>query len=250
MSGHSKWSQIKRQKGVADARRGQLFTKLTREIMLAVKQGGANQETNLQLRLAIQRARDGNMPLENIERAINRASGGGEASELASVTLEGYGPNGVAVLVEALCDNRKRAIQEVRRLFTRHNSNLGESGCVSWLFESKGVIMVESDGSDAEEVALQAIDAGAEDVKTERGYLEIHTQPQDMEKVKEAISEGQHVISAEICLVPKTTMLLGEKEATQTLAFLDQLEELDDVQRVFSNIDFSDATLEKLRAQR
>ena len=250
MSGHSKWSQIKRQKGVTDARRGQLFTKLTREIIVAVKQGGANQEANLQLRLAIQRARDGNMPLENIERAINRASGGGEASELAAVTLEGYGPNGVAVLVEALSDNRKRAIQEVRRLFTRHNSNLGESGCVSWLFESKGVIMVESDGSDAEEVALQAIDAGAEDVKTERGYLEIHTQPQDMEKVKEAISEGQHVISAEIYLVPKTTMLLGEKEATQTLAFLDQLEELDDVQRVFSNIDFSDATLEKLRAQR
>ena len=250
MSGHSKWSQIKRQKGVTDARRGQLFTKLTREIIVAVKQGGANQEANLQLRLAIQRARDGNMPLENIERAINRASGGGEASELASVTLEGYGPNGVAVLVEALSDNRKRAIQEVRRLFTQHNSNLGESGCVSWLFENKGVIMVESDGSEAEEIALQAIDAGAEDVKTEKGYLEIHTQPQDMEKVKEAISEGQHVISAEIYLVPKTTVLLGEKEATQTLAFLDQLEELDDVQRVFSNIDFSDATLEKLRAQR
>jgi len=250
MSGHSKWSQIKRQKGVTDARRGQLFTKLTREIIVAVKQGGANQEANLQLRLAIQRARDGNMPLENIERAINRASGGGEASELVSVTLEGYGPNGIAVLVEALSDNRQRAIQEVRRLFTRHNSNLGENGCVSWLFESKGVIMVESDGSDAEEVALQAIDAGAEDVKTERGYLEIHTQPQDMEKVKEAISEGQHVISAEIYLVPKTTVLLGEKEATQTLGFLDQLEELDDVQRVFSNIDFSDATLEKLRAQR
>ena len=250
MSGHSKWSQIKRQKGVADARRGQLFTKLTREIMLAVKQGGANQETNFQLRLAIQKAHDGNMPLENIERAINRASGGGEASELVSVTLEGYGPNGVAVLVEALTDNRKRAIQEVRRLFTHHNSNLGESGCVSWLFENKGVIMVESDGSEAEEIALQAIDAGAEDVKTEKGYLEIHTQPQDMEKVKEAISEGQHVISAEIYLVPKTTVLLGEKEATQTLAFLDQLEELDDVQRVSSNIDFSDATLEKLRAQR
>jgi transcriptional/translational regulatory protein YebC/TACO1 len=138
----------------------------------------------------------------------------------------------------------------VRRLFTQHNSNLGESGCVSWLFENKGVIMVESDGSEAEEIALQAIDAGAEDVRTEKGYLEIHTQPQDMEKVKEAISEGQHVISAEIYLVPKTTVLLGEKEATQTLAFLDQLEELDDVQRVFSNIDFSDATLEKLRAQR
>lgn len=250
MSGHSKWSQIKRQKGVTDARRGQLFTKLTREIIVAVKQGGANPETNFQLRLAVQKARNGNMPLENIERAINRASGGSEASELASVMLEGYGPNGVAVLVEALTDNRKRAIQEVRRLFTRHNGNLGESGCVSWLFENKGVVVVESGGSEAEEVALQAIDAGAEDVKTEKGYLEIYTQPQDMEKVKEAIGEGRHIISAELSLVPKTTVMLGEKEATQTLAFLDELEELDDVQRVSSNIDFSDTTLEKLRSQK
>jgi YebC/PmpR family DNA-binding regulatory protein len=249
MSGHSKWAQIKRQKGVTDARRGQLFTKLTREIMVAVRQGGTNPETNFQLRLAIQKARSSNMPLENIERAINRASGGGEASELITAILEGYGPNGVAVLVEVLTDNRKRAIQEVRRLFTRHNSNLGESGCVSWLFENKGVIMVESDGSEAEEVALRAIDAGAEDVKTEKGYLEIHTQPQDMEKVKEAIGEGRHIISTELSLVPKTTVMLGEKEATQTLAFLDQLEELDDVQRVSSNIDFSDTTLEGLRSQ-
>jgi len=250
MSGHSKWSQIKRQKGVTDARRGQLFTKLTREIIVAVKQGGANQETNFQLRLAVQRARDSSMPLENIERAINRASGGGESSELASVTLEGYGPNGVAVLVEVLTDNRKRAIPEVRRLFTRHNGSLGESGCVSWLFENKGVVVVESDGSEAEEIALKAIDAGAEDVKTEKGYLEIHTQSQDMEKVKGAIGEGRHIISAELSLVPKTTVMLGEKEATQTLAFLDELEELDDVQRVSSNIDFSDTTLEKLRSQR
>lgn len=248
MSGHSKWSQIKRQKGVADARRGQLFTKLTREIMLVVRQGGANPDANFQLRLAIQKARDNNMPLENIERAIKKGSGEGEASALTGITLEGYGPNGVAVLVETLTDNRNRAIQEVRRLFTRHNGSLGESGCVSWLFENKGVITVESDGSDAEEIALKAIDAGAEDVKMEKGYLEIHTQPQNLEKVKEVIGKGRHIIAAELFFVPKTTVLLGEKEAIQTLAFLDQLDELDDVQRVFSNIDFSDATLEKLRS--
>jgi YebC/PmpR family DNA-binding regulatory protein len=249
MSGHSKWSQIKRQKGVADARRGQLFTKLTREIMVAVKQGGSNPESNFQLRLSVQKAHDSNMPLENIDRAIKRASGGNEASDLTQITLEGYGPNGVAILVEALSDNRNRTIQDVRRLFTRHGGSLGESGCVSWIFESKGVITVESDGSDAEEIALQAIDVGAEDVKTEEGYIEIYAQPQDLEEVRKAIAEQKHVVSAELSQIPKTTMVLGEKEAAQALSLLDHLEELDDVQHAFSNIDFSDATLEKLRGQ-
>lgn len=248
MSGHSKWSQIKRQKGVADARRGQLFTKLTREIMVAVRQGGSNPESNFQLKLAIQRARDNNMPLDNIDRAVKRASGGVEVSDLTEVTLEGYGSSGVAILVAALTNNRNRTIQDVRRLFTRHGGNLGESGCVSWLFESKGVITVESDGSDAEEITLQAIDAGAEDVKAEKGYIEIYTQPHDLEEVKKTIEKGKHIISTELSLIPKTTMLLGEKEAAQALALLDQLEELDDVQHVFSNVDFSDATLEKLRS--
>jgi len=248
MSGHSKWSQVKRQKGVADARRGQLFTKLTREIMVAVKQGGSNPESNFQLKLAIQRARDNNMPLDNIDRAVKRASGGVEVSDLTEVTLEGYGSSGVAILVAALTNNSNRTIQDVRRLFTRHGGNLGESGCVSWLFENKGVITVESDGSDAEEIALQAIDAGAEDVKAEKGYIEIYTQPHDLEEVKKVIEKGKHIISTELSLIPKTTMLLGEKEAAQALALLDQLEELDDVQHVFSNVDFSDATLEKLRS--
>lgn len=249
MSGHSKWSTIKRQKGVTDARRGQLFTKLGREITIAVKQGGPNLESNFQLRLAVQRARDDNMPSENIERAIKRGSGGAEGSDLIEMTLEGYGPSGVAVLVKALSDNRNRTIQDVRRFFVRHGGSLGESGCVSWLFENKGVITVESDGADAEEIALQAIDVGAEDVKTERGYIEIYTQPHDLEEVRKVIEEGNRVISAELALVPKTTVLIGGKEAAQALSFLDQLEELDDVQRVFSNIDFSDATLEELRGR-
>jgi len=249
VSGHSKWSQIKRQKGVADARRGQLFTKLAREIIVAVRQGGPSLESNFQLRLTVQKARDNNMPSENIERAIKRGSGGSEASALTEMKLEGYGPSGVAVLVEALTDNRNRTIQDVRRLFTRHGGNLGESGCVSWLFENQGVITVESDAPDAEEIALQAIDAGAEDVKTEKGYVEIYTQPQDLEEVRKIIEEKEHVISAELSLTPKSTMLLDENKAVQTLNFLDQLEELDDVQRVFSNIDFSDATLERLRSR-
>ena len=249
MSGHSKWSQIKRQKGVADVRRGQVFTKLAREIIVAVRQGGANSESNFQLRLAVQKARDNNMPLENIERAIKRGSGEAGAAALIEVKLEGYGPSGIAVLVEALTDNRNRTVQDVRRLFTRHGGNLGESGCVSWLFESRGVITVESDASDAEGIALRAIDAGAEDVNTEKGYVEIYTQPQDLETVRKVVEEKEHVISAELSLMPKTTVLLEEKKAVQTLNFLDEIEGLEDVQRVFSNIDFSEATLENLRSR-
>jgi YebC/PmpR family DNA-binding regulatory protein len=249
MSGHSKWAQIKRQKGVADARRGQLFTKLAREIIVAVRQGGANLESNFQLRLAVQKARDNNMPSENIERAIKRGSGEGGEAALTEMKLEGYGPSGIAVLVEALTDNRNRTIQDVRRLFTRHGGSLGESGCVSWLFESRGVITVESNTSDAEGIALRAIDAGAEDVKTEKGYVEIYTQPEDLEKVRKVIKGNEHVISAELSLTPKSTMLLEENKAVQALNFLDELEGLDDVQRVFSNIDFSESTLERLRSR-
>lgn len=249
MSGHSKWAQIKRQKGVADARRGQLFSKLTREIMVAVRQGGANPESNFRLRLAVEKARDSNMPLENIERAIKRGSGELGASALTEMNLEGYGPNGVAIIVEALSDNRNRTIQDVRSLFSRCGGSLGESGCVAWLFESRGVITVETDDADAEELALLAIDAGAEDVKIEKGYLEIYTKPQNLEMVRRAVEQRKSVVSAEVSLVPKSTVILGEKEAFQVLKFLDQLEELDDVQRIFSNIDYSDAVLEKLRAQ-
>jgi len=249
MSGHSKWAQIKRQKGVADARRGQLFTKLAREIIVAVREGGPSLESNFQLRLAVQKARDSNMPSDNIERAIKRGSGETGEAALIEMKLEGYGPSGLAILVEALTDNRNRTIQEVRRLFTRHGGSLGESGCVSWLFDSRGVITVESDGSDSEEIALLAIDAGAEDVKTEKEYVEVYTKPEDLEKVRKVVEENGHVISAEISLTPQTTVLLEDSKAVQALRFLDELENLDDVQRVFSNIDFSEDTLEKLRSQ-
>ena len=249
MSGHSKWAQIKRQKGVTDARRGQLFTKLAREIIVVVRQGGANAESNFRLRLAIQKARDSNMPAENIERAIKRGSGELGAASLSEIILEGYGPSGVAVLVEALTDNRNRTLQEVRSLFSRHGGSLGESGSVAWLFENMGVITVETDGVDSEELALLAIDAGADDVKVEKGYLEIRTNPQNLETVRRAIEQKKKVISAEVSLVPKSTVVLGEKEAIQTLKLLDRLEELDDVQRVFANVDYSEAVLEKLQAE-
>lgn len=249
MSGHSKWSSIKRQKGVADAKRGQLFTKLTREIIVAVREAGANPEANFRLRLAIQRARDNNMPMENIERSIKKGSGELEGGSLNEMMLEGYGSSGAAILVEALSDNRNRTLQEVRSLFSRCGGSLGENGCVAWMFESEGVITVETAGVDVEELALIAIDAGANDVNVEEGYLEIHTTPQDLEKVRQAVEQVKPVVSAEVPRVAKNMVVLDEKETLKVLKLLDQLEELDDVQRVFANIDFSEAVLEKLRAE-
>ncbi len=246
MSGHSKWASIKHQKAVTDARRGQLFTKLTREIIVVVRQGGSNPEINFRLRLAIQKARDSNMPLDNIERAIKRGSGTLEGATLVEMTLEGYGPKGTAILVQALSDNRNRTVQDVRNIFSRHGGNLGESGCVAWLFDSKGLIMVKTDNLDVEELALRAIDAGAEDVKVENAYVEVYTKPEELETVRAALEqENLPIDSAELSMVPKTMVELEEKPALQTLRLLDKLEELDEVQHVSSNADFSDSILEK-----
>jgi len=248
MSGHSKWSQIKRQKGVADARRGQLFPKLSRELVIAVRQGGSNPETNFRLRLAMQKARDNNMPLDSIERAIKRGSGGTEGANLIEAAYEGYGPGGAAILLEALTDNRNRTIAEIRNVFSRGGGSLGESGCVTWLFEPKGVITVEAE--DAEELALYVIDVGAEDIKIIDSSLEIHTKPEDLEGLRRTLAERNlAIVSAEVLMVPKSVVMLEEKAALQTMRLLDKLEELDDVQRVFTNADFPDTALEKYRRQ-
>ncbi len=249
MSGHSKWAQIKRQKGATDARRGQLFTKLTREIIVATRQGGSSPESNFRLRLAVQKARDNNMPLDNIDRAIKKGSGLSEAGSLTELTLEGYGAHGVAIMVEALTDNRNRTIADVRSVFTKHGGNLGESGCVSWLFENRGVIIIETTGMDAEELALFAIDAGADDVKIEKGYLEVFANPQKLENVRKNLEQKGKIASAEVSLIPKSTVMVDEQGAIKVLKLVDHLEELDDVQRVFSNVDYSESVMEKLRAQ-
>ncbi len=250
MSGHSKWSSIKHQKGVTDARRGQLFTKLTREIIVAVRQGGSSPEANFRLRLAIQKARDNSMPLENIERAIKRGSGTMEGAALVEMVLEGYGPNGAAILVQALTDNRNRTLQDVRNIFSRHGGSLGESGCVAWLFDSEGLITIRTDELDTEELALEAIDAGAEDVKVETSFVEIYTKLEELEMVRKALEEKNlPITSAELSMVPKTMVELEEKPALHTLKLLDKLEELDEVQRVSSNVDFSDSVLEKYQLQ-
>ena len=250
MSGHSKWSTIKRQKGVADARRGQVFTKLTKEIMAAVREGGSNPGQNFRLRLIVQNCRDNNMPSENIDRAIKKAAGEGGSAALTEASFEGYGPGGVAILIQVLTDNRNRTLQEIRNIFNRGGGNMAEAGAVSWLFESKGVIIVETNQIDAEEVALWAIDAGADDVKIEKGFLEIYTELDKLETARQAL-EGNNVsiVSAELSMVPKTTVELGEDEAVRALKLLDRLEEIDEVQRVFSNVDFSDEVMEGLKAR-
>ena len=249
MSGHSKWSSIKHQKGVADARRGQLFTKLTREIIVAAREGGNNPEINFRLRLVVQRARDNNMPQDNIERAIKRGSGELEGAALVELVLEGYGPSGTAILVQALTDNRNRTLQDVRNIFSRNGGNLGESGCVAWLFDLKGLIRVETNDLDTEELALQAIDAGAEDVNIENANMEIYTRPEELEAVRRALEQKNiPVASAELSTMPKTTIELEEKAALQTLKLLDKLEELDEVQNVSSNANFPNSVLEKFQS--
>jgi len=250
MSGHSKWASIKHQKGVTDARRGQLFTKLTREIIIAAREGGGNPEMNFRLRLAVQKARDNNMPMDNIDRAIKKGTGELEGGSLAELVLEGYGPSGTAILVSALTDNRNRAIQEVRSTFTRHGSSLGESGCVAWLFDSKGVITIKAESVDADELALTAIDAGAEDVKIENNYVEVYTKPEELEAVRKTLEQKNLPIDAsELSMVPKTLVPLDEKAALQALKLLDKLEEIDDVQNVFSNADIPDAIMESYQSQ-
>ncbi len=250
MSGHSKWSTIKHAKGIADAKRGQIFTKLTREIIVAVRQGGSSSESNYRLRLAIQKARDNSMPLENIERAIKRGSGELEGASLVEMALEGYRPSGAAILVQAVSDNRNRTVQDIRNIFSRHGGSLGESGCVAWLFESKGLIMVETNNLDAEELTLQAIDAGAEDVNIENDHVEIYTTPEKFETVRAALEqENTPIASAELSMVSKTTLELEEKSALQTLKLLHKLEEVDEVQHVSSNVNFSNSVLEKFQEQ-
>lgn len=242
MSGHSKWSKIKHKKGADDVKRGNLFTKLTREIIIAAREGGGNADTNFRLRLAVQKARDANMPLENIERGIKKGTGESGTGSLAEVTLEGYGPSGIAIMVSALTDNRNRVIQEVRSTFTRHGGSLGENGCVSWLFESKGVITVNTENIDPDDLALVAIDAGAEDVKVEEGYVEIITLPTDLEKVLKVLEQQKvNIESRELTMTPKTLVQVDEKSGIQALKLLEKIEEIDDVQNVYTNADIPDS---------
>ncbi len=248
MSGHSKWSQIKRQKGAADAKRGAVFTKLGREIVVAARQGGGDPAANFRLRLAIQRARDANMPADTIERAIKRAVGSGEAENLDEVTYEGYGPGGIAILVEAMTDNRNRTAASIRSIFDRGGGNLGESGSVAWQFKARGVITVNAQDNE-EEVELAAIDAGAVDVQSDGGEVQIYTERDDLEAVRRALSEsGFEVASAELTMVPDVTIDLDEQKSVTALKLLDKLENDDDVQKVYTNAEFAESAMAAFNA--
>ena len=252
MSGHSKWSTIKHQKGAADAKRGVLFTKLSREISLAVRDGGgADPDMNFKLRLALDRAKSNNMPQDSISRAIKRGSGeGSDGESLEQVTYEGYGPGGGAILLQAVTTNRNRTASDVRSAFNRGGGNLGESGCVAWNFDLRGVVTVDIDDDErAEELGLLAIDAGAEDIEVDEGVLEVYSPIESLQHVQKAIeSEGVAVRSAEMSMVPKATIALGDKEAEQTLRLLDALEDLDDIQKAYTNADFPPEVLERYQA--
>ncbi len=238
MSGHSKWSQIKRQKGANDARRGQVFTKVGREITIAAREGGPDPDANHRLRLAVEKARSVNMPADNIKRAIERASGGSAAEQYEEIVYEGYGPGGVAILVEAATDNRNRTVADVRSIFTRAGGQLAGAGAVVWQFEPRGVVAVPRDGQDPDDVALTAIDAGAADVDLDGDLIEILTDPGQLEAVRRTLEEqGVRVESAELTMQPKTPIEVDEQTARQNLRLIESLEDLDDVQRVSANFD-------------
>jgi YebC/PmpR family DNA-binding regulatory protein len=247
MSGHSKWSSIKHKKGAADAKRGKLFSKLSRAIIVAAREGGPDPAANLALQNAIEKARSYSMPKDNIERAIAKGSGAGsEGAGFDTVVYEGYGPEGVAVLVETLTDNRNRTASDVRHLFTKHGGNLGTTGAVAWQFERRGVILVTADGVDEEELLLVAAEAGADDVEADGSSFVVSSAPEELSAVREAIeAAGMTIDSSELSMVPRTTVAIAdEKIARQVMKLVDGLEESDDVQDVYANFDIPESVLE------
>ncbi len=248
MSGHSKWSTIKRKKGAVDAKRGKIFTKLIKEIMVAARMGGGDPGGNPRLRAAILEARAENMPKDNIERAIKKGAGGGEGENYEEITYEGYGPGGVALLVECMTDNRNRTVADVRHYFSKSGGNLGESGCVSWMFEKKGVIQVASAGLDEDKLMELALDAGAEDVLEEEDVFIIHTTPEELDAVVAALEKGGVTIrEAAPSMEPKTTVEVTEEKSARALVkLMECLEDHDDVQKVHANFDIDDALMEAI----
>ena len=247
MSGHSKWSTIKHKKGAADAKRGQLFTKLSKAIIVAAKEGGADPAANLSLQNAIEKAKSYSMPKDTIERAIARGAGtDADAAAYETIVYEGYGPDGVAVLVEALTDNRNRTASDVRHLFTKNGGNLGTTGAVAWLFERRGIVLVDADGVDEDELTLAAAEGGAEDVERDGSVFEVSSAPEDLAAVRQAIeAAGIAVESAELSMVPKTTVEVAEEpSAKKLIRLIEALEENDDVQGVYANFDIPEQVLE------
>ncbi len=249
MSGHSKWKTIKHKKAATDARRGKIFTRLAREITIAAREGGGNSDVNFNLRLAVDKARSANVPKDNIERAIKRGTGELKGADLVEVVYEGYAPNGVAVLVQVLTDNKNRTIADVRRVLTRQGGTLADAGAVAWQFDRKGYIAITPDGVDQETVFEVAVEAGAEDVVFSDDMIEVYAELEHFQAVRQALEDaGIHFETAELSMVPRTTMQLEDKETLQVMGIIEALEELDDVQQVYSNLDISDEVMARYEA--
>jgi YebC/PmpR family DNA-binding regulatory protein len=249
MSGHNKWSTIKHKKGAADAKRGKLFSKLIKEITIAARTGGGDAEGNPRLRTAVNTARAANMPKENIDRAIKRGTGEIAGVNYEETVYEGYGPGGVAVLVEVLTDNKNRTVAEIRHIFDKYNGSLGESGCVAWLFDKKGIVEIAATGLDEDEVMELALEAGAEDVKRDGDTFEITTKPADFEAVRSAVTaKGWNIELAETTMIPKDTVKLDGKKAEMMLKMMDALDDHDDAQQVHANFDISEEEMVRLSA--
>ncbi|HOD29906.1 MAG TPA: YebC/PmpR family DNA-binding transcriptional regulator [Syntrophales bacterium] len=248
MSGHSKWSTIKRKKGAADAKRGKIFTKIIKEITLAARLGGGDPDGNARLRTAILAAKDENMPKDNIERAIKKGVGEiGGASSFEETTYEGYGPGGVALLVEVLTDNKNRTVAEIRHILSKHGGNLGENGCVAWMFDKKGSLLVNKNDIGEDALMELALEAGADDVREEEHEFEVITNPGAFEAVRRAIEQrGIKLLSASIGMIPQNTVELEAGRAEQMLKLMEKLEDNDDVQNVYANFDIPDEIMEKL----
>ncbi|MDQ5984975.1 MAG: putative transcriptional regulatory protein [Syntrophus sp. SKADARSKE-3] len=248
MSGHNKWSTIKHKKGAADAKRGKIFTKIIKEITLAARLGGADPDGNPRLRTAILAAKDENMPKDNIDRAIKKGSGTGEnAVVYEEITYEGYGPGGVAVLVEVMTDNRNRTVAEIRHIFSKYGGNLGENGCVAWMFDKKGSIMIDRKAISEDDLMELAIEAGADDVREDENEYEVLTTPSAFWDVRKALEgKGLKILSASIGMIPQNTVELAEDKASSMLKLMEKMEDNDDVQNVYANFDISDELMEKL----
>lgn len=247
MSGHSKWSTIKRKKGAADAKKGKIFTRLIKEITMAARLGGADPDGNARLRQAIMAAKEENMPKDNIDRAIKKASGGADGTSYEEVTYEGYGPGGVAVLVEVMTDNKNRTVAEIRHIFSKYGGNLGENGCVSWIFEKKGSIVFDKNDVNEDALMELALEVGAEDVREEESELEVITEPNEFDAVRRALNEkGLKYVEARVSMVPQNTVKLDATKAEQMLKFMEKIEDNDDVQNVYANFDIADEIMEKL----
>ncbi len=241
MSGHNKWSSIKHKKGAADAKRGRIFTKLIKEITVAARMGGGDPDANPRLRTAIAAAKSENMPKDNIERAIKKGTGELEGVSYEENTYEGYGPGGAAIFLESVTDNKNRAVADIRHIFAKSGGNLGENGCVAWMFDKKGYINIEKGGVDEEKLMEVALEAGAEDVRDEDGSFEVITEPEDFDMVREAIENASIAYAdAEITMLPQTFTALQGKEAEQMVRLMDALDDCEDVQKVYTNADIPD----------